>query len=102
MLIIESMDPDTEIRRLSPLGLRGGDTGYGKYIDLINGPMDHGESRNRLLEFLNILHCPRDVSSPSFEFDSCWITLCHNLINCNQPSARHLSIVKIQLTSEML
>lgn len=37
MIIIESLDPDTEDRRLSPIGLasRG-------YIDLINGPQDHG------------------------------------------------------------
>ena len=43
MLVIESMDADTEVRRLSPLAIRGGDTGHGKYIDLLNGPMDHGK-----------------------------------------------------------
>lgn len=42
MFIIESMDDDTETRRLSPLALSGGDTGNGGYTDLINGPMDHG------------------------------------------------------------
>ena len=42
MLVIESMDDDTETRRLSPLALTGGDTGNGEYTDLINGPMDHG------------------------------------------------------------
>ena len=42
MLVIESLDTDTETRRLSPLALRGGDTGAGEYTDLINGPMDHG------------------------------------------------------------
>ena len=42
MLIIESMDDDTEMRRLSPVALTGGDTGHGHYTDLINGPMDHG------------------------------------------------------------
>ena len=42
MLIIESMDDDSETRRLSPLALTGGDTGHGDYTDLINGPMDHG------------------------------------------------------------
>ena len=42
MLIIESMDDDTETRRLSPLALTGGSTGHGDYTDLINGPMDHG------------------------------------------------------------
>lgn len=42
MLVIESMDADTETRRLSPLALDGGDTGHGSYTDLLNGPMDHG------------------------------------------------------------
>ena len=37
MLIIESLDADTEVRRLSPIGV-----GAAKYIDLINGPQDHG------------------------------------------------------------
>ncbi|XP_033119893.1 fibrocystin-L-like [Anneissia japonica] len=37
MLIIESMDPDTEVRRLSPIAM------YSEgYVDLINGPQDHG------------------------------------------------------------
>lgn len=38
MLIIESMDADTETRRLSPVAIMS-DSGY---IDLINGPQDHG------------------------------------------------------------
>ena len=38
MLIIESMDSDTETRRLSPVAIMS-DNGY---IDLINGPQDHG------------------------------------------------------------
>ncbi len=38
MLIIESMDADTETRRLSPVAVMS-DNGY---IDLINGPQDHG------------------------------------------------------------
>ncbi|CAF2873113.1 unnamed protein product [Rotaria sp. Silwood2] len=38
MLIIESMDPDTETRRLSPIAIMS-DNGF---IDLINGPQDHG------------------------------------------------------------
>jgi hypothetical protein len=38
MLIIESMDSDTETRRLSPVAIMS-DNGY---IDLINGPEDHG------------------------------------------------------------
>ncbi|XP_067947416.1 fibrocystin-L-like [Watersipora subatra] len=37
MLVIESMDSDTETRRLSPVAVLGE-----KYIDLINGPQDHG------------------------------------------------------------
>lgn len=43
MLVIESLDSDTETRRLSPLALHGGNTGAGDYTDLINGPMDHGK-----------------------------------------------------------
>ena len=42
VLVIESLDKDTEIRRLSPIALNGGDIGNGRYTDLINGPMDHG------------------------------------------------------------
>ncbi|XP_067888793.1 PKHD1 like 1, tandem duplicate 1 [Heterodontus francisci] len=37
MLVIESLDPDTETRRLSPVALLSGG-----YLDLINGPQDHG------------------------------------------------------------
>ncbi|MGH0164121.1 UNVERIFIED_CONTAM: hypothetical protein FKN15_071602 [Acipenser sinensis] len=37
MLVIESMDSDTETRRLSPVAVLGDG-----YIDLINGPQDHG------------------------------------------------------------
>lgn len=37
MLVMESLDKDTELRRLSPIGL-----GANGYINLINGPMDHG------------------------------------------------------------
>lgn len=40
MLVIESMDSDTEVRRLSPVALVGGTTW--QYTDLLNGPMDHG------------------------------------------------------------
>ena len=42
MLVIESLDADTETRRLSPIALDGGNTGHGPYTDLLNGPMDHG------------------------------------------------------------
>lgn len=37
MLVIESLDTDTETRRLSPVAILGD-----KYVDLINGPQDHG------------------------------------------------------------
>nr|DBA24045.1 TPA: hypothetical protein GDO54_011748 [Pyxicephalus adspersus] len=37
MLVIESLDTDTETRRLSPVAVLGDG-----YIDLINGPQDHG------------------------------------------------------------
>jgi len=37
MLIIESLDADSETRRLSPIALASNG-----YIDLINGPQDHG------------------------------------------------------------
>ena len=37
MLVIESMDSDTETRRLSPVALLGDG-----YLDLLNGPEDHG------------------------------------------------------------
>ncbi|XP_021343370.1 fibrocystin-L-like [Mizuhopecten yessoensis] len=55
MLIIESMDPDTETRRLSPVGILGD-----KYLDLINGPQDHSSCkhmacRKRLSTFMAIV-----------------------------------------------
>ena len=37
MLVIESLDADTEVRRLSPIGL-----GANGFIDLLNGPQDNG------------------------------------------------------------
>ena len=37
MLVLESLDADTEVRRLSPIGI-----GANGYINLINGPQDHG------------------------------------------------------------
>ena len=37
MLVIESLDPDTEVRRFAPVGVSADG-----YIDLINGPKDHG------------------------------------------------------------
>ena len=37
MLVLESLDPDTEVRRLSPVGI-----GANSYINLVNGPQDNG------------------------------------------------------------
>ncbi|CAH1775752.1 unnamed protein product [Owenia fusiformis] len=37
MMIVESMDPDTETRRVSPLAMLADG-----YVDLVNGPQDHG------------------------------------------------------------
>ena len=37
MLVLESLDDDTEVRRLSPIGL-----GANGFINLVNGPMDNG------------------------------------------------------------
>ena len=37
MLVLESLDSDTEVRRLSPIGL-----GANGFINLVNGPMDNG------------------------------------------------------------
>jgi hypothetical protein len=39
ILVIESMDSDTENRRLSPVAIFSDDY---TYVDLINGPQDHG------------------------------------------------------------
>ncbi|XP_068094022.1 fibrocystin-L-like isoform X1 [Hyperolius riggenbachi] len=39
MLVIESLDSDTETRRLSPVAVLAKGDGY---VDLINGPQDHG------------------------------------------------------------
>ena len=55
MLIIESMDDDTETRRLSPVAILGDG-----YVDLINGPQDHGwcsgyTCRKRLSTFMALV-----------------------------------------------
>jgi hypothetical protein len=55
MLVIESMDEDTETRRLSPVAVLGDG-----YIDLLNGPQDHGwcfgyTCRKRLSTFFAIV-----------------------------------------------
>ena len=56
MLIIESMDPDTEKRRISPVALMS----QSGYIDLINGPQDHAfcygyTCRKRISTFMAIV-----------------------------------------------
>ncbi|CAF3664415.1 unnamed protein product [Rotaria sordida] len=56
ILIIENMDSDTETRRLSPVAIMS-DNGY---IDLINGPQDHGwcngyTCQKRISTFMSII-----------------------------------------------
>ncbi len=51
MLIIESMDPDTERRRISPVAVMS-NSGY---IDIINGPQDH--------TICNSITCRRRIST---------------------------------------
>ncbi|CAL4062252.1 unnamed protein product, partial [Meganyctiphanes norvegica] len=41
MMVIESMDADTEVRRMSPIALIA-NPGSNGYVDLLNGPMDRG------------------------------------------------------------
>lgn len=60
MLIIESMDSDTETRRLSPVAILGDG-----YIDLINGPQDHGwcsgyTCRKRISTFMALVATDKD------------------------------------------
>ena len=42
MLVIESLDADSETRRVSPIALVGSNNTW-EYTDLLNGPMDHGK-----------------------------------------------------------
>ena len=37
MMVLESLDSDAEVHQLSPIGI-----GVNSYIDLVNGPKDHG------------------------------------------------------------
>lgn len=41
-IVIENMDADTESRRLSPVGVLGWNDNGDGFMDLINGPQDHG------------------------------------------------------------
>ena len=72
MLVIESMDADSEVRRVSPIVLHGGDTGFGTYTDLMNGPMDHGSivrdvclevSKYMCFRLVHTLYLPETVVS---------------------------------------
>ena len=42
MMMLESMDADWETRRVSPVAVFGKNDDDEVYVDLINGPMDHG------------------------------------------------------------
>ena len=62
MLVIESLDPDTETRRLSPVALMADG-----YVNLLNGPMDHGwcfgyTCQERLSTFYGIVATDRNYS----------------------------------------
>ena len=64
MLIIESMDSDTETRRLSPVAILGDG-----YVDLINGPQDHGwcsgyTCRKRLSTFMALVATGKNLTLP--------------------------------------
>jgi hypothetical protein len=63
MLVIESMDSDTENRRLSPVAILSDN----RYLDLINGPQDHGwcfgyTCQKRISTFLSLV-----VSNRSYD-----------------------------------
>ena len=60
MLVLESLDADTEIRRLSPIGLASGG-----FIDLLNGPQDQGwcdgyTCQERISTFYGVVAAGRD------------------------------------------
>ena len=42
MMVVESLDADTETRRLSPVAIFGENDDGETYLDLVNGPQDHG------------------------------------------------------------
>ncbi|KAH3704515.1 hypothetical protein DPMN_079571 [Dreissena polymorpha] len=65
MLMIENMDADTETRRLSPVAVLGNG-----YLDLINGPQDHGwcsgyTCRKRISTFMALVATGRVASKGS-------------------------------------
>ena len=62
MLVIESLDADTETRRLSPVALMADG-----YVNLLNGPMDHGwcfgyTCQERISTFYGIVAAGRNYS----------------------------------------
>ena len=69
MLVVESMDGDTETRRLSPVallsagGLTPGSTGF---VNLVNGPADHGWVSARAARAAPRPQLPPTCSSPPY------------------------------------
>ena len=68
MLVVESMDSDTETRRVSPVAVLSGG-----YIDLINGPQDHGwcsgyTCQKRLSTFPIIVATGKDARCASSDY----------------------------------
>ncbi|XP_069478189.1 fibrocystin-L-like [Ambystoma mexicanum] len=51
MLVIESLDPDSETRRLSPVAVLGD-----RYVDILNGPRDHTSCSGRSCRRLSMFH----------------------------------------------
>lgn len=67
MLIVESLDKDTETRRLSPVAILGNG-----YLDLINGPQDHGwcsgyTCRKRLSTFMIVVELGKILFVAKFQ-----------------------------------
>ena len=71
MFVFESMDADTETRRLSPIALHGGNTGAGNYTDMINGPMNHRE-------YPHVVHEHRPMTDIGFNVSRSYTAWCKN------------------------
>ena len=71
MMMVESMDADSETRRLSPVALIGENSDGEKYVDLINGPQDHGWCAGYTCQ-LRLSIFPMLVSIGK---ETCWIVL---------------------------
>ncbi|XP_052060298.1 fibrocystin-L-like isoform X3 [Mytilus californianus] len=66
-IVIENMDADTEDRRLSPVGVLGWNDNGDGFMDLINGPQDHGwcsgyTCQKRLSTFTSVMATGRNYS----------------------------------------